>query len=65
MVSCCLDGFDNFINPCLTMVFYMENFEGKSRIHGFGIFAKYPYKGGDMVKRILSELNEFPLYLDI
>lgn len=25
---------------------------GKSRIHGFGIFAKHPYKGGDMVINI-------------
>ncbi|CAL5191354.1 unnamed protein product [Lathyrus oleraceus] len=29
---------------------------GKSRIHGFGIFAKHPYKGGDMVIEYTGEL---------
>lgn len=37
---------------CLKLLF----FKGKSGIHGFGIFAKHPYKGGDMVKRIFSIL---------
>ncbi|KAI5421206.1 Cytosolic copper metallochaperone, variant 3, partial [Lathyrus oleraceus] len=29
---------------------------GKSRIHGFGIFAKHPYKGGVMVIEYTGEL---------
>lgn len=29
---------------------------GKSKIHGFGIFAKHPYKGGDMVIEYTGEL---------
>ncbi|KAI5421205.1 Cytosolic copper metallochaperone, variant 2 [Lathyrus oleraceus] len=29
---------------------------GKSRIHGFGIFAKHPYKGGGMVIEYTGEL---------
>ncbi|XP_020218632.1 histone-lysine N-methyltransferase ATX2 [Cajanus cajan] len=34
---------------------------GKSRIHGFGIFAKHPYKGGDMVIEYTGELVRPPI----
>ncbi|KAK7273149.1 hypothetical protein RIF29_14196 [Crotalaria pallida] len=34
---------------------------GKSRIHGFGIFAKHPYKGGDMVIEYTGELVRPPV----
>ncbi|KAK7295625.1 hypothetical protein RJT34_18536 [Clitoria ternatea] len=34
---------------------------GKSGIHGFGIFAKHPYKGGDMVIEYTGELVRPPI----
>ncbi|KAL9297399.1 hypothetical protein ACSQ67_023295 [Phaseolus vulgaris] len=34
---------------------------GKSRIHGFGIFAKHPHKGGDMVIEYTGELVRPPI----
>ncbi|KAH1156541.1 hypothetical protein GYH30_051373 [Glycine max] len=34
---------------------------GKSRIHGFGIFAKHAYKGGDMVIEYTGELVRPPI----
>ncbi|KAI4334802.1 hypothetical protein L6164_013511 [Bauhinia variegata] len=34
---------------------------GKSRIHGFGIFAKHPFKGGDMVIEYTGELVRPPI----
>ena len=32
---------------------YIVNSTGKSKIHGFGIFAKLPHKAGDMVSVFL------------
>ncbi|KAE9595226.1 putative histone-lysine N-methyltransferase [Lupinus albus] len=55
------DASNNILSIAEKYKYMSETFRkrlafGKSRIHGFGIFAKHPYKGGDMVIEYTGEL---------
>ncbi|KAL5082746.1 hypothetical protein RYX36_011167 [Vicia faba] len=61
-----VDSADNILSVPEKYKYMKETFRkqlafGKSRIHGFGIFAKHPYKGGDMVIEYTGELVRPPI----
>ncbi|OIW17292.1 hypothetical protein TanjilG_22404 [Lupinus angustifolius] len=56
-----IDTSNNILSTAEKYKYMRETFRkrlafGKSRIHGFGIFAKHPHKGGDMVIEYTGEL---------
>lgn len=61
-----VDAADSILTVAEKYKYMSETFRkqlafGKSRIHGFGIFAKHPYKGGDMVIEYTGELVRPPI----
>ncbi|KAJ1435470.1 Zinc finger, PHD-type [Sesbania bispinosa] len=61
-----IDSSDSILSIAEKYKYMRETFRkrlafGKSRIHGFGIFAKHPYKGGDMVIEYTGELVRPPI----
>ncbi|KAJ8755248.1 hypothetical protein K2173_019046 [Erythroxylum novogranatense] len=64
--ACQLDSPDNILSMAEKYKYMREMFRkrltfGKSGIHGFGIFAKQPYRAGDMVIEYTGELVRPPI----
>ncbi|CAA3022076.1 histone-lysine N-methyltransferase ATX2-like [Olea europaea subsp. europaea] len=61
-----LDSFRNFLSMAEKYKYMRETFKkrlafGKSRIHGFGVFAKCPHRAGDLVIEYTGELIRPPV----